>query len=76
MVGQNVPERNELAEISEATLGGVDGFLLSHETSIGKDPVEATTFMAKAIAEAEGIFDYEQAYVNVKDEVKNKGVKV
>ena len=41
-----------------------------------KDPVEATTFMAKAIAEAEGIFDYEQAYVNVKDEVKNKGVKV
>lgn len=46
--------------------------MLTHETSIGKAPIEATTFLAKAVAEAEGIYDYEQAYVNVKDEVKNK----
>ena len=76
LVSANAPERAELAEISTATLDGVDCFMLSHETSVGKNPIEATNFLAKAIAEAEGIFDYQQAYVNVKDEVKGKGIRV
>lgn len=43
---------------------------------MGKSPVDSTIYMSKAIAEAEGIYDYEQAYVNVKDEIKNKGTKI
>lgn len=43
---------------------------------MGQSPVDATIFMSKAIAEAEGIYDYEQAYVNAKDEIKNKGTSI
>jgi len=42
-----------------AVLDGCDGFILSHETSIGKHAVEATVMLAKAISEAEQIFDHE-----------------
>ena len=70
------PKREEMSEISTACLEGADCFMLTHETSIGKQPIESTTFLAKAVAEAEGIYDYEQAYVNVKDEVKSKGSSV
>jgi pyruvate kinase len=54
-----MPERAELTEISTATLDGVDSFILSHETSCGSNAVLATTYLAKAIAEAENIYDYE-----------------
>ena len=37
-------------------------FILSHETSMGQYPVEATILLAKAIAEAENVYDHEQAY--------------
>jgi pyruvate kinase len=32
---------------------------LSHETSVGAEPVESTILLAKAIAEAENVFDHE-----------------
>lgn len=48
-----------MTEISTATLEGADCFMLTHETSVGKQPVEATTCLAKAVAEAESIYDYE-----------------
>ena len=48
-----------MTEISTATLEGADCFMLTHETSVGKMPVEATTCLAKAVAEAESIYDYE-----------------
>ena len=48
-----------MTEISTATLEGADCFMLTHETSVGKNPIEATTCLAKAVAEAEGIYDYE-----------------
>jgi pyruvate kinase len=44
--------------------------ILSHETSCGVNPAVATTFLAKAIAEAENIYDYEQAFCNVREEIK------
>ena len=43
-------------------LDGADAFILSHETSVGKVPTEATIVLAKSIAEAENVFDHEQAY--------------
>jgi pyruvate kinase len=54
--------RNETNDVSSAVIDGADVFILSHETSIGKYPVEATVLLAKSIAEAENIYDHEQAY--------------
>jgi len=41
-------------------------FILSHETSIGRNPIEATILLAKSIAEAENIFDHEKAYQDMR----------
>jgi pyruvate kinase len=38
---------------------GADVFILSHETSVGRYPIDATILLAKAIAEAENVYDYE-----------------
>lgn len=70
MIKNENPLRCDLSEISSATLHGVDSFILSHETSIGQHPIESTVQLAKAIAEAESIFDYEQAFINVREEIK------
>lgn len=51
--------RLETAEISTTVLEGADVFILSHETSIGKAPLESTVLLAKSIAEAENVFDHE-----------------
>jgi|TARA_B110000285_G_C15046559_1_gene574618 pyruvate kinase len=69
------PERTELSEISTVTLDGADCFILSHETSVGDQCVEATICLAKAIAEAENIYDYDQASTNVRAEIKKEGHK-
>ena len=61
-----------MTEISTSCLEGADCFMLSHETSVGKYPIEATIALSKALAEAEGVYDYDQAYINVKDEIKQK----
>jgi pyruvate kinase len=37
--------------------------------------IEAVMTVAKGIAEAENIFDYEQAYINVREDVKLQGVE-
>jgi len=65
-----MPERVELTEISTAVMHGADCFILSHETSISKFGAEAVTYLAKGIAEAESIYDHEQMYANVREEVK------
>jgi pyruvate kinase len=75
MITANKPERTELSEISSVTLNGADCFILSHETSCGKFCVEATICLAKAIAEAENIYDYDQASTNVRSEIKKLGQK-
>ena len=58
-----------------AVLDGCDGFILSHETSVGKKPVEAAVLLAKAISEAEQIFDHEQAFQDARDSTKEEGRK-
>jgi pyruvate kinase len=49
-------------DISSSVLDGVDVFILSHETSVGRFAVEATVLLAKAIAEAENVYDHEQTF--------------
>lgn len=71
MLENGQPSRPELTEITTATLDGVDSFILSHETSIGKRAIETTVNLAKSIAEAEAVYDYDQVYVNNRDDLKN-----
>ena len=59
MVTKNTADRKELQDTSTACLEGADCFALCHETSIGVDPVAAMTQLAKGIAEAENIYDYD-----------------
>ena len=73
MVEGNEPVRKELAEVSNMVLAGADCMMLTHETSIGKNPLGALTALAKAIAEAESVYDYDQAYFNQKKYVTEKG---
>jgi pyruvate kinase len=44
---------------------------LCHETSIGQFPIESVIQLSKAIAEAENIIDYEQAYNLVRQDSIN-----
>jgi pyruvate kinase len=71
MIESNLPTRNELTDITTATLDGADAFILSHETSIGKNIFDSTIQLAKGIAEAESIYDYEQAHVNNRQDLKD-----
>lgn len=76
MVSSSEPDRREVSEISSACLDGVDCIMLSHETSCGSNPVEAMTALAKGIAEAENIYDYDQAFTNIKNDLKQKGTSI
>jgi pyruvate kinase len=67
------PDRQEMTEITTATLDGADTFIVSHETSSGSNNISSVVNLAKAIAEAENIFDYEQAYVNMKTDTQKDG---
>ena len=67
--------RLDAQDVSVAVLDGCDGFILSHETSIGKKPIEAAVMLAKAISEAEQIFDHEQAFQDARNATKEEGNK-
>ena len=68
-----MPDRQCLTEITTACLDGADGFILSHETSVGKHFIESTVALAKGIAEAENVFDYEQAFINNRKDLIEMG---
>ena len=56
-------------------LDGVDGFVLSHETSIGSKPQESTVLLAKSMAEAENIYDHEKAFEEARAVSEEEGKK-
>ena len=68
MVDKEIGSRSEAEDITSAVLEGADAFILSHETSIGKYPIEAVIQLAKAIAEGENIIDYEQVYNDIRQD--------
>ena len=57
-------------------MDGADAFILSHETSIGKNGIETTGLLSKAIAEAEQVFDYEQSFNVAREASKAEGKNV
>ena len=63
MVSNNIKAaRQETMDVSSAVLEGADVFILSHETSIGEYPIEATILLAKSIAEAEIVYNHQQTH--------------
>lgn len=48
--------------MANSVIEGADVFILSHETSVGLYPCDATILLAKSIAEAENVYDHEQTY--------------
>ena len=73
MLYSDMPDRQEMTDITTATLDGADSFIMSHETSVGNNCIESVVNLTKAIAEAENIFDYEQAYINIREDIKSQG---
>ena len=75
MIDKDSASRQDAEEVTSSLLEGVDSFILCHETSIGKYPIEAVVQLAKCIAEGENIIDYEQVYNEVRQDSMNNSNK-
>lgn len=76
MIKEGAAHRQDAEDVTSGVLEGIDAFILSHETSIGKYPVDATIQLAKCIAEGENILDYEQVYNDVRADAVNNSKKL
>ena len=60
MINAARPTRAEVTDIANAIFDGADATMLSAETSIGRYPVQAVTFMARIAKEAESKLPYDR----------------
>jgi pyruvate kinase len=63
MINAARPTRAEVTDIANAIFDGADATMLSAETSIGRYPVQAVTFMARIAQEAESKLPYDQILI-------------
>ena len=59
MVSAPTPTRAEASDIANAVFDGTSALMLSGDTAIGRDPVNAVRTMARITARADEKFDYE-----------------
>ena len=71
--GAATDARQETSDISAAVLDGADAFILSNETSVGQNPQGSAVLLAKAIAEAEQVYDHEKAFQEARQVSKEEG---
>jgi pyruvate kinase len=76
MIKEGSAHRQDAEDVTSGVLEGIDAFILSHETSIGRFPVDTTVQLAKCIAEGENILDYEQVYNEVRADAVNNSKKL
>eukprot|EP00343_Euplotes_focardii_P004613 CAMPEP_0205809586 /NCGR_PEP_ID=MMETSP0205-20121125/13849_1 /ASSEMBLY_ACC=CAM_ASM_000278 /TAXON_ID=36767 /ORGANISM="Euplotes focardii, Strain TN1" /LENGTH=200 /DNA_ID=CAMNT_0053087031 /DNA_START=250 /DNA_END=849 /DNA_ORIENTATION=- len=67
MVKRARPSRAEAGDIANIILDGADCIMLTHETSMGKYPINATKMLAKVCCEAEKTLHYKRIYEDVKN---------
>jgi pyruvate kinase len=60
MVASSRPTRAEVADVANAILDGTDAVMLSQETAVGHDPVEAVAMMASIATRTERELPYEK----------------
>lgn len=71
MVKKPRPTRAEAGDIANIILDGVDSLMLTHETSIGKYPINATKMLVKICCEAEKTINYKRIYEDVLNNSKS-----
>ena len=54
------PTRAEVSDIAAAVMTGADALMLSEETSIGENPIEAVEYLSKIAYRAEQSFDFDE----------------
>ena len=59
MVRSKIPTRAEVTDVANAIFDGTDAIMLSGETSVGENPIEAVLVMARVAFEAEAALPYE-----------------
>ena len=65
MIENPVPTRAEISDIANAILDGADAVMLSAETSVGKNPVKAVSYMAKTALETENDIERDLEKINL-----------
>ncbi|KAK5649843.1 hypothetical protein RI129_000872 [Pyrocoelia pectoralis] len=61
------PTNSEICDIANAVMDGIDGFILSRETSMGEDPVAAISKLSSICREAEAAVYQKQVFLELSD---------